>query len=108
MQANRSTSESPVAVHTNVKIRLAEKTEEVLQIIKHCESLRGSYHNPQHEWMHSIETEYEGIESVHRDLENERRRHRLLILRPGDQRMITRVLPNYFKQIKLAQTPQAT
>ena len=108
MNANRSTSESPIAVHTNVKIRLAEKTEEVLQIIKHCESLRGSYYNPQHEWMRSIETEYEGIESVHRDLENERRRQRLLILRPGDQRMITRVLPNYFKQIKLVPSPQET
>ncbi len=74
MHANRSTCESPIAVHTNVKIRLAEKTEGVLQIIKHCESLRGTYFNPQNEWIRSIETEYEGIEGVHRDLENERRR----------------------------------
>ena len=35
--ANRSTSESPIAIPTNVMMRLAEKTEGVLQIIKNCE-----------------------------------------------------------------------
>ena len=84
-------------------MRLAEKTEGVLKIIKNCETLRGSYFNPQNDWLRSIETEYRSIEETHNELENERKRQRLLILRPDDQRMINRVLPNYFKKTKLVQ-----
>jgi hypothetical protein len=60
--------QSPTSLHSVTKKKYEEKTENVLSIIKSCETLRESYRNTHHNWMRSIEKEESGIHEKHHNL----------------------------------------
>ena len=59
---------SPTNLHTNTKKKYEEKTDNVLNIIKSCETLRESYRNTHHHWIKSIEKEEDGMHTTHLNL----------------------------------------
>jgi len=93
-----STVSDNISKESPVRRRAEIQSDNLVQIIQSCESLRESYQSRHDEWRRSIEREQQDVQDSHMMLRKRMLSKKYLVLKPEHHATLKRVLPQRFKE----------
>ena len=93
-----STVSDDISKESPVRRRAEIQSDNLVQIIQSCESLRESYQSRHDEWRRSIEREQDDVQQSHMTLRKQMLSKKYLVLKPEHHRILKKVLPQRFKE----------
>lgn len=93
-----STVSDDISKESPVRRRAEIQSDNLVQIIQSCESLRESYQSRHDEWRKSIEREQEDVQESHMNLRKRMLCKKYLVLKPEHHTVLKKVLPQKFKE----------